>query len=319
MIYVDELLLNTTIYEIMQELKFATALNGQRLFNIIRDINDDIVTNCPFHKDGQERRPSFGVHKSTGVCHCFTCGYSASLSEMISNVFGKNDGGLYGHEWLKRNFTSVQIEERADISLDVSRNKKEKKYISDEEYDKFRYIHPYMYKRGLTDEIIERYDIGYDRETNSITFPCRDISGRICYIARRSVATKWFSYPSGTEKLVYGIYEFNKYFPDNTELVVCESIFNSLSLVGCGIPSVALNGTGSANQLKCLEALPIRSLVLALDPDDAGRHGAEKIAERFKKRFMVYEYDYKDGRDINDLYLAGEVPELIKTKHLYFS
>lgn len=32
-------------------------------------------------------------------------------------------------------------------------------YIREQELDKYRYIHPYMYERELTDKIIERFDI----------------------------------------------------------------------------------------------------------------------------------------------------------------
>lgn len=30
------------------------------------------------------------------------------------------------------------------------------------ELDRYRYIHPYMYKRGMTDDLIEKFDVGYD-------------------------------------------------------------------------------------------------------------------------------------------------------------
>ena len=37
-----------------------------------------------------------------------------------------------------------------------------KSYITEEQLDKYRYTHPYLYKRGLTDEDIYKYDLGYD-------------------------------------------------------------------------------------------------------------------------------------------------------------
>lgn len=321
MIYIDGILLNASMMQIIRELKMQLMINNIFLFGTIKDSNEDIMVSCPIHKNGQEKRPSCGINKQTGVCHCFTCGYAVRLTEMISNVFEYNDYGIYGREWLKKNFSTVSVHERNDVSLDLSRDKKDNDcFMTDEEYEKYnKWIHHYVYERGLTDEIIERYDIGFDAETDSIVFPCRDISGNIQYLIRRSVETKWFNYTGGSKKLVYGIYEFIKYFPNATELYICESIFNALSLVACGIPAVALNGTGSKEQYESLAKLSVRSLVMALDPDDAGKKGTERLAKKLKEHKILYTIDYKDTRDINDLYLSGELNSVLSTKHLYFS
>ena len=64
-----------------------------------------------------------------------------------------------------------------------------------------------MYERGLTDEVIEEFDIGYDKDTRCITFPVRDKSGGTLFVARRSVDTKYFNYPKEAEKPLYGLFE----------------------------------------------------------------------------------------------------------------
>lgn len=73
----------------------------------------------------------------------------------------------------------------------------------------YRYIHPYMYERGLTDKIVERFDIGYDRERKEITFPVRNIEGKCVFIAGRSVKRKFFRLPKGMDKPVYQAYRFS--------------------------------------------------------------------------------------------------------------
>ena len=85
------------------------------------------------------------------------------------------------------------------------------------------------------------------------------------------------------------------------EVVVCESIFNCLTVVSVGIPSVALNGTGTDSQIEELQNLNCRSLVLALDPDDAGDRGIKRISNRLSGNKILYKLPYKDGRDINDI------------------
>ena len=274
--------------DILIELRKQLELNGVKRFAKFIDSGNNIQTNCPFHKEGQERKPSFGINKKTGECHCFGCGWSGTLSEMISNCFGKDDFGDYGNKWLIRNFLSVAVESRPDIDVDFCRRKKitseTKKYISEQELDSYRYTHPYMYKRKLTDEIIDLFDIGYDKNTECITFPNRDINGNCLFIARRSVKTKFFNYPQDVEKPVYGLYECNicaktikNWFPD--EIIICESMIDALTCWVYGKYAVALNGTGNENQFKTLRNMPNRKFILATDMDEAGLKARERIRQ----------------------------------------
>ena len=297
--------------DILIELRKQLELNGVKRFAKFIDSGNNIQTNCPFHKEGQERKPSFGINKNTGECHCFGCGWSGTLSEMISNCFGKDDFGAYGNKWLIRNFLSVAVESRPDIDVDFCRRKKitseTKKYISEQELDSYRYTHPYMYKRKLTDEIIDLFDIGYDKNTECITFPNRDINGNCLFIARRSVKTKFFNYPQDVEKPVYGLYECNicaktikNWFPD--EIIICESMIDALTCWVYGRYAVALNGTGNENQFKTLRNMPNRKFILATDMDEAGLKARERIRQSLGNKLVTeYVWDINVAKDINDM------------------
>ena len=297
--------------DILIELRKQLELNGVKRFAKFIDSGNNIQTNCPFHKEGQERKPSFGINKKTGECHCFGCGWSGTLSEMISNCFGKDDFGDYGNKWLIRNFLSVAVESRPDIDVDFCRRKKitseTKKYISEQELDSYRYTHPYMYKRKLTDEIIDLFDIGYDKNTECITFPNRDINGNCLFIARRSVKTKFFNYPQDVEKPVYGLYECNicaktikNWFPN--EIIICESMLDALTCWVYGKYAVALNGTGNENQFKTLRNMPNRKFILATDMDEAGLKARERIRQSLGNKLVTeYFWDINVAKDINDM------------------
>ena len=137
----------TDLSTILNELKDQLILNNIELLGTIRDSGDNLMVSCPYHKNGAERKPSCGIRKSDGQVHCFTCGATHSLQEMISHCFGyANDlVGAKGWEWLCKNFLTVSIEERKGIDLDVERNscsisnsdKYSSNYISDEEIDKY--------------------------------------------------------------------------------------------------------------------------------------------------------------------------------------
>lgn len=292
--------------QVLYKLRDDCVLSGINVFHKFRlSGNDNIMTTCPFHKGGQERKPSFGISKIDGSCHCFACGWAGSLTQMISQVFGYDDDGAYGEKWLSRNFVSLSVETRKPIDLPLSRKVSRRRIVipafTEAELAKYRYIHPYMYERGLTDELIEAFDIGFDADTDSITFPCFRADGSPAFIARRSVKTKFFNYPRDVEKPVYAAERFFREPEKYERAVVCESVFNCLTCWKFDIPAVALLGTGAHEQYEILRKLPVRKLILGLDPDEAGYKGAERIRKNVGTSKLITQYIIPEGKDINDL------------------
>ena len=323
MIKVGETIINEDVEHILTELKRQLEINGIKRFAKFIRTNNNIQTNCPFHKDGQEKKPSFGVSTIDGMCHCFGCGWKGTLPEMISNVFGKDDYGLFGGQWLIRNFVSIEVENRPALDLNFSRDKVTTKqdFVSEATLSKYRVYHTYMYKRKLTNPIIELFDIGYNEETQSITFPVRDIKGNCLFVAERSVNTKFFHYPDGVEKPVYGLYELwqmakvsteyeygikkqdyysRMFFPQ--EIIICESMLDALTCWVYGKPAVALNGLGSSYQMKQLREMPNRKFILATDMDERGLNARKAIKAALTNKIVTeYRWDLNVAKDINDM------------------
>lgn len=302
MIKIEDLLLNTSVYEILITLRTQLRDNGVNLLNDVVESGTDVMITCPYHKDGQERRPSAGVRISDGMFHCFTCQTVKSLQELISNCFGYDDYGVYGIQWLAKHFATVSIENRTPIDVQFTRNVSREtiKYVSEQELDSYRYYHPYMYERKLTNEVIEMFDVGFDITTNCLTFPVRDITGGCLFVARRSVCTKYFNYPSGVQKPIYGVYEISRLPKRPSSIIVCESILDALYFWTIGKYAVALNGLGSASQYKELNNLPCRKIILCTDMDVAGLNARIRLRREIKSR-IVTEYLLPVGRkDAND-------------------
>lgn len=315
---------NCELADIIAELQMQLKLNNIPLLQKTIDTNNDIMVQCPYHGNGQERRPSAGIRKSDGQFHCFACGEVHSLEEVISHCFGHGDAfGSWGWKWLNKNFATIKVEERKDVKLDFTRNNSKNRgnsegikqdsgsiYVTEEELDEYRYTHPYWKKRGITDEgIIELFDLGYDRKTDCITFPIRDVYGRCLFVARRSTKTKYFNYPSGAEKPLYGLYElynWGKYEVSMNvssigEIIVCESMLDALTAWQFGRYAVALNGLGNELQFKQLRELPCRKLIIATDNDKAGLSARNRIKQNVKNK-IITEYIFPDGiKDLNDL------------------
>lgn len=319
---INDTVFNCDLEDILIELDSQLVMNGINALNKRRDSGKNIMICCPYHN---ERRPSAGIKKSDGTFHCFACGEVHTLPEVISHCFGRTDDilGKFGWNWLLKNFATIAVEDRKDVELDIRRTISKhnshnnnsgdsvicgQTYVSEEELNSYRYIHPYMYKRGLTDDVIERFDIGYDAVQRCITFPIRDINGKTLFIARRSVDTKYFNYPEGVEKPLYGLYELNKeVFNDDATvkkvidgIIICESMLDALSFWTVGKYAVALNGLGNELQFKQLRDLIVRKLILCTDSDKAGMQAREKIRQNVPNK-IITEYILPEGRkDANE-------------------
>ena len=322
---INDVQFNCELEDILTELISQLRANNINLIQKHKDGPTHIQLCCPYHANGMERRPSAGLRKSDGIFHCFACNETHSLSEVISHCFGQDDDvvGKFGWQWLLRNFATVQIEERKDIELDFKRgnnniygrvsshngnsnsaNDNRTRLVTEQELDKYRYFHPYMYKRGLTDEIIELFDIGYDKDTDCITFPVRDVNGNTLFVARRSVKSKFFNYPNGVEKPLYGLYELLKFQYNKSgiqEVIVCESMLDALSFWTVDKYAVALNGVESELQIKQLKELPCRKIILATDSDEKGMLARQRIRKKIGNRKLITEYIFPKGRkDANE-------------------
>lgn len=316
---IGETYYNCDLGEVLDELARQLDINGIPLLQTRKSLQNHIMVQCPYHAGGQEKKPSAGIRKADGLFHCFACNEVHSLPEVISFCFGKQDDvlGKFGGKWLLKNFSHLEAEQRADIKLDLSRGpvRKRIEYVSEEELDKYRYTHPYLYERGMTDEIIEIFDLGYDKNTDSITFPIRDISGNTLFIARRNVKYKRYQYPKGVEKPLYGLYELahygetvtsdgGKFFrvPKYSEVIVCEGMFDALTCWVYGRWAVALNGLGNDLQFSQLRNLNCRKLILATDMDEPGLRARHNIRKNITNKLITeYRWSLEKYKDLNSM------------------
>ena len=321
MIKLQDTIIQTETEDIINVLRAELSQKGMQRFSKVRHNGENLQTNCPFHKGGQERKPSFGINGEKDKCHCFACGWSGSIEEMISEIFGYMDDGKFGKRWLIKRFNTKEIETRPnimegfngrDIKNDIFGGRcpstichrisnNQYSFIDDEELDKYRYIHPYMYERKMDDRVIEIFDIGYDKETECITFPIRDKNGNCLFIARRSVKTKFFSYPQGVEKPLYGLYELYQLDEFPKEIYICESMIDAITIwTHCDKYAVALNGLGNDLQFSQLNDMPNRTFILATDNDSAGIKARIRLKKYITNKIIKEIILPPNRKDINE-------------------
>ena len=140
-----------------------SELTNGKLKDIDASKGGNILVTCPCHKEGFERNPSCNVSTSTetdlepGFAHCFTCGYNAPITRLIGDFFDEDEE--FGKEWLVERFGSIIVDTKEylpEIILnDESVNIQKRSYMDESELTKYDYYHPYMWKRGLSKEVVD--------------------------------------------------------------------------------------------------------------------------------------------------------------------
>lgn len=318
MLRVGSKIIEAEVVDILKDLKVYFAKNYIERFRDIHNKGSYIMTNCPVHKSGKEQHPSCGIlkrdedGKPAGWVHCFSCSYSKTFDKMISDVMGINDDGEFGRKWLLDNFVNY-VDDIRNIDLDIDRDIKvvQPKYVTDEELDKYRWTHPYWAKRKISDEVCVKFDLGYDKSSNSITMPVWDYYGNCVGVTKRRVDKKVFYIPDGMVKPVY-LLNFGRK-EGWSVIYLCESQINALYLNSIGLNACACFGTGTTQQAEDLIRSGVRSIVFCFDGDNAGRKGRERMYRKLSERVLCTYIDLPEGKDVNDL-SEEQIMELVNNQ-----
>ena len=296
-------LITEPIINILKQAR-SEANNG-KLKEIIDKHNGNLLITCPCHKGGKESRPSCTVAISTetdlepGFAHCFTCGYSAPLTQVITDVFNEDDIS-FGEEWIKERFGTTlvsSVEYLPEITLE--RKVEEKQFLDESILNNYDYYHDYMWYRKLSKEVVDMFRVGYDKKRDAITFPVYDEKHRLVMVTARSVNTKMFWIPAEVEKPVYLLYHLLENRIKTA--YVCESQINTLYMWSLGYPTIGLFGTGSEQQYQTLRKCGITNFITLFDGDEAGQKGAYRFRKHMPKDCFITDIHLPAGKDVNDL------------------
>ena len=196
---------------------------------------------CPFHS---EKTPSFTVSEDRGLYHCFGCGEGGTVFTFVMKMEG-----------LDFRAAVEQLAQRAGVRLpeesDGGRGDDRRRLIQLNEAAQRRYVAAlaseqgaealaYLQRRGLSDDIVENYGIGfcppagspflravqgraqaveaalgigllgrrddgrlYERQWGRITFPIRDGSGRLIGFGGRALGDRQPKYLNSPESSLF--------------------------------------------------------------------------------------------------------------------
>ncbi len=291
-------------------------------FDKINHQGENIMFCCPYH---EETKPSCGVLTEYPYSfNCFGCGAGGGLGQLVAYVMDLPNE-LYGLHYIQKHYTVRSAQDRARIDIESILSGgdflSKKRTIPDEEVLKYsRWKHEYITKRGFSDRTVKKYEVGFDKESLSVTFPVRTSKGLVRFINRRSVASKMFLNEKNIFKkdILYGLcylLQSGKSFP---EIYLNESIMDTMSCYESGLPACALMGRILfKEQVKEMMLAGVKSVNLFLDNDKYGVQGTIKAYELITKlsairvNVVIYpgtkwgvdtidseEISYKDANDL---------------------
>lgn len=140
-----------------------------------------IITTCPFHKDGQERKPSFSVNVEKGIFNCFTCHVKGSIKTLLEKL--SVPGSTIESElkviqpYLERQKELHKVEKQNAF---VNRDPFKADFVLPESLlGVYEMCPTRLVVDGFDEGLLKKMDIGYDRHNNRIMFPLRDMYGNL--------------------------------------------------------------------------------------------------------------------------------------------
>lgn len=294
----------------------------------VRIKEDFISAACPFHKGGQESRPSFWVSRIVGNWGCFTCGKSGGALRWLLKELGINSTRI------EAQLEEAEKEAKKTIEVDKARARKKARkpftgehLLPDALLGVFDFMPLDLVEAGFEKAVLQEHDIGYDRRNNRVTFPIRDLFGNLIGISGRATMIgeepKYLVY-SGRRtidgKEVHG--ELGEWYPEYSnegvrdhlwrmdkcydrlmkneggqeQLIIVEGYKAALWMVQNGwINTVALMGARiSPGQERIVRSLGVEVFVF-LDNNRPGREGSTRVCRRLAaSTFPVYEVSYPE-------------------------
>lgn len=299
MIKIGNKIIRASVKDILEDIQKETK---HEYLKTIKETSNYFMVTCPFHKNHQENKPSCGVFKKDtnsfkeGDFHCFTCNESGSIQKFVGKCFERDE--LFGARWLLDNY-NITYEEQIDYLEPIVLDDKKKEILDESILNEYAYFHPYMFQRGLDENTIIKFKIGYNQKNNSITFPIWDEHDNLVGITERYIDRKQFNIPSNLSKPIYLL---NYIIKENIDTVwVVESQINALNCWRRGRPAIALLGTGSSTQYDILKKSGIRTYFLAFDGDEAGDRGIKKFLKAMPNDLIINIVNIPRGKDVSDL------------------
>jgi len=259
---------------------------------------------CPFCK---HHKPKLEVDPKSGVWHCWVCNEKGRTpTSILRKIHASADAIREMRSYFPDGKTNIDEKTYAKVELP----KEYKPLLTTSNALTYRQAKAYITRRGITEQDILKYNIGYcetGKYANSIIIPSYDRNGQINYFISRSFEKepkRKYNAPSCNKNDLIGLeYYINWKVP----VILCEGIFDAIALKRNAIPLFGKTIPKSL-MLKLVES-EVKTVYLALDKD------ALKEAINYSQQLINL------GKDVYLIELQGKDPSDIgfedMTKYLH--
>ena len=253
---------------------------------------------CNHHKPKLEINFSENK-KGYNPWHCWVCDKKGTK---ISTLFKKIGASPEKFEELFKLIGAEQEREQVVLKQDLELPQ-EYKPILDNTDLVARHAYSYLKKRGITNDDILKYNIGYcdsGRYANMVIIPSYNEVGNLNYFTARSFEKNPFVKYRNPETS-RDIIPFEMLINWDLPLVLCEGPFDAIAIKRNAIPLLGKNL--QPNLLKKIVKSTVKKIYIALDSD------ARKQALRFAEKFM------NEGKEVYLVELEGKDPSEMGFAH----
>lgn len=262
---------------------------------------NELRTTCcnPEHND---TKPSYFINLENGKNHCFSCGYSTGINNIVDASEEDTEELLRQAQYTYLG-EILKTEEQEQIEFKLP----PKAYDIDKDW------------RGVSKELLQSLGVYYcdtGRFAGRLVFPIyqKDIlqgfDARIVnpkLVPEKLQDVKWLR-PKGmqVQKICYP-YEYLKGM-DCSHLIICEGVADCISYLELGIPAIPSFGVSPPDQERITSLLELgaSTIGLAFDNDKAGREASMKVYKHYVQWFqvkghsMTYKVQKAGVKDCND-------------------
>lgn len=226
---------------------------------------------CPFCGSGTNRNHTAGFHILNGVRYkCFACGEHGDIYDLVAY-----EEGLPSDQWKRHYNKALQILKNYLPGKQITKASVPEDTIKKAEADYAKYLQQchrnigqteYFKERGLSDQLIERFMLGYDPGRHLVTIPynsdCKGYVHRILFAGDNKYCKR------GNE--IFNLAALQSGEP----VFVVEGQIDAMSIEEIGYSAIGIGGINEIeNLVKILKNMNSteKKLILALDNDLPGR------------------------------------------------
>ena len=293
----------------------------------LKGINTSSVFRCfsPTHED---KHPSMSFYKKGNICNCFACGEKYNIFSLVGmeyNLKGFKEQKekvieLYKNKELIQDVNAT-IYSKKNIEIILNSTIQEKKIEEKKIYPEFYYYYrdckkrisetDYLQKRGISKEVQDKYNIGYDRDfkEGKMKFPIQAIIipvSKASYTVRNINNASKFRYTKVGEAAIFNYWELEQNRKDTFYIV--EGEIDALSIIEAGRKAIALGSVNEVNLLvnKLKEDKFNNKFILMLDNDEKGKMWQEILYTKLKEIGINVEKNNTLGKykDANEFLVA---------------